>query len=94
MQSEKVRALKMKDIYELLLTSRSDSAEGNPLFNSDMIYQMNYEEILEEQEVHLLAIFAIIEDQKHVFEMVRDFVLKNHIDKTGSFRQALGKDVD
>jgi hypothetical protein len=77
MQSDKVIALKLKDVYELLLTSRSDSAEGNPLFNSEMIYQMNYDEILEDQEIHLLAIFAVIENKKHVFDMVRDFVLKN-----------------
>ena len=45
-QSDKVRALKLKEVYELLLTSRSNSAGGNPLFNSETIYQMNYDEIL------------------------------------------------
>jgi len=38
MQSDKVRALKLKEVYELLLTSRSESVEGNPLFNSETIY--------------------------------------------------------
>jgi len=53
---------------------------------------MNYDEILNNQEVHILAIFAVIEDQKHVFDMVRDFVLKNFADKTGSFREELVND--
>ena len=57
-QSTKIRALKIKEIYELLVSTVNDGRE-NPLFSED-VYVLHYDEIIECEEIHLLSEFLHI----------------------------------
>jgi hypothetical protein len=68
-----------------MLVSSQNDGKQNPLFADD-IYFLHYDEIVCNEEVHLLSIFAISEDQKEIFSLVRDFVLDSFENKTGTFK--------
>ena len=55
------------------------------MFDFERIYALHYDEVLCNEEVHLLALFALVDDKPTAFDMVTDFVIGSYESRTGVF---------